>query len=143
MLEGTQLMVDFHGGNKLACLSLPSFVECLEELLILLLEDLIPHCYLVVLSFQLIDFSLKKNSFSFLLSLFRTMCKGGVILCAVASFASHVGEGCLVKRKCTNDRNQLDTAEESRNKCRFPQTAPNVDAQNQRRLWYNRKCQVL
>ncbi|KAM1681658.1 hypothetical protein ACFX2K_039176 [Malus domestica] len=69
-------MVDFHGGNKLACLSLPSFVKCLEELLILLLEDLIPHCYLVVLSFQLIDFSLKKNSFSFLLSLFRTMCKG-------------------------------------------------------------------
>ena len=111
-------MVDFHGGNKLACLSLPSFVECLEELLILLLEDPIPHCYLVVLSFQLIDFSLKKNSFSFLLSLLRTMCKGGVILCAVASFTPHVGEGCLVKKECTNGRKQLDKAEESGNKCR-------------------------
>ena len=48
---GTQMMVDVHRGNELTCLSTPSFVERLKELLILLLEDLILHCYLVVLSF--------------------------------------------------------------------------------------------
>ena len=48
---GTQMMVDVHRGNELACLSTPSFVERLKELLILLLEVLILHCYLVVLSF--------------------------------------------------------------------------------------------
>ena len=93
-------MVDIHRGNKLACLSMPSFVERLEELLILFLEDLILYCYLVVLSLQLIDFSLKSEFLSFLLSLLCTRCKKGVILCVVASFAPHVGEGCLVKREC-------------------------------------------
>ncbi|KAM2981134.1 hypothetical protein FF2_012481 [Malus domestica] len=87
-------MVDIHRGNKLACLSTHSFVKRLKELLILLLEDLILHCYLIVLSFQLIDFSLKSNPLSFLLSLLRTKCKRGVILCAVASFTPHVGKGC-------------------------------------------------
>ena len=51
MLEGTQMMVNVHKGNELACLSTLSFMERLKELLILLLEDLILHCYLVVLSF--------------------------------------------------------------------------------------------
>ena len=51
MLGGTQMMVDVHEGNLLACLSMPSFMERLKELFILLLEDLILHCYLVVLSF--------------------------------------------------------------------------------------------
>ncbi|KAM2700852.1 hypothetical protein EV2_002739 [Malus domestica] len=112
------MMVDVHRGNKLACLSMPSFVERLEELLILLLEDLILYCYLVVLSLQLINFSLKSELLSFILSLFRTRSKKGVILCAVASFAPHVRKGCLVKRECTNGGNQLDKAEESGNKCR-------------------------
>ncbi|KAM1006358.1 hypothetical protein ACFX2A_003120 [Malus domestica] len=125
------MMVDVHRGNKLVCLSTPSFVERLEELLLLFLKDLILYCYLVVLSLQLIDFSLKSNSLSFLLSLLRTRCKRGVILYVMASFAPHVGKGCLVKGECTNGGNQLDKAEESGNKCRFPQTAPNVDAQNQ------------
>ncbi|KAM0956157.1 hypothetical protein ACFX2A_024967 [Malus domestica] len=106
-------MVDVNKGNELACLSTPSFVE----LLILLLDDLILHYYLVVLSFYLIDFSLKSNYFSFILSFLRTRCKGGVILCAVDSFAPHVGEGCLVKRECMNGGNQLDKAEDSGNKC--------------------------
>ena len=44
-------MVDVYRGNELAYLSTPSFVERLKELLILLLKDLILHCYLVVLSF--------------------------------------------------------------------------------------------
>ena len=48
---GTQMMVDVHRGNKLACLSTPSFMERLKELLILFLKDLILYCYLVVLSF--------------------------------------------------------------------------------------------
>ncbi|KAM1631518.1 hypothetical protein ACFX13_019684 [Malus domestica] len=51
VLGRTQIMVDVHKGNKLACLSTPSFMERLKELLILLLEDLTLHCYLVVLSF--------------------------------------------------------------------------------------------
>ncbi|KAM1554613.1 hypothetical protein ACFX1Z_007337 [Malus domestica] len=110
-------MVDVHKGNKLACLSTLSFVERLEELLILLLEDLILYCFLVVLSLQLIDFSLKSELLSFLISQPHTRREGGVVLCAVASFTPHVGEGCLVKRECTNGGNQLDKAEESRNKC--------------------------
>ncbi|KAM1713700.1 hypothetical protein ACFX11_024688 [Malus domestica] len=60
-------MVDVHRSNELICLSMPGFVERLEELLILLLEDLILYCYLVVLSLQLIDFSLKSELLSFLL----------------------------------------------------------------------------
>ncbi|KAM1512727.1 hypothetical protein ACFX1Z_024256 [Malus domestica] len=60
-------MVDVHRSNELMCLSMPGFVERLEELLILLLEDLILYCYLVVLSLQLIDFSLKSELLSFLL----------------------------------------------------------------------------
>ncbi|KAM2676153.1 hypothetical protein EV1_002846 [Malus domestica] len=112
------MMVDVYRGNKLTCLSTPSFVERLEELLILFLEDLILYCYLVVLTLQLIDFSMKNELLSFLLSLIRTRCKRGVILCVVASFAPHVGEGYLVKRECTYGGNQLDKAEESRNKCR-------------------------
>ncbi|KAM1341941.1 hypothetical protein ACFX2F_006333 [Malus domestica] len=111
------MMVDVHRGNKLACLSTPSFVERLEELLILFLKDLILYCYLVVLSLQLLDFSLKNELLSFILSLIRIRCYGGVVLCVTASFAPHVGEGCLVKRECTNGGNQLDKAEESRNKC--------------------------
>ena len=113
------MMVDVHRGNKFACLSTHSFVEHLKELLILLLNDLILHWYLVVLSFQLIDFNLKSNPISFLLLLLRTRCKKGVILCVVASFAPHVGEGCLVKRECKNGENQLGKVEESGNKCRF------------------------
>ncbi|KAB2597326.1 hypothetical protein D8674_000246 [Pyrus ussuriensis x Pyrus communis] len=38
------------GGDKFVCLSMPSFMEHSEELLILLLEDLILYHYLVVLS---------------------------------------------------------------------------------------------
>ncbi|KAM1228103.1 hypothetical protein ACFX2J_007235 [Malus domestica] len=106
-------MVDAHRGNKLACLSAPSFVKRLEEFLILFLKDLILYCYLVVLSLQLLDFSLTNELLSFL----HTRCEGGVILRAVASFAPHVREGCLVKRECTNGGNQLDKAEESRKKC--------------------------
>ena len=45
------MMVDVHRGNEFACLSTPSFVEHFKELFILLLEDLILHCYLVVLRF--------------------------------------------------------------------------------------------
>ncbi|KAM1861625.1 hypothetical protein ACFX13_013680 [Malus domestica] len=86
-------MVDVHMGNELTCLSMSSFVERLKELHILLLEDLILHHYLVVLSLQLIDFSLKSKLLLFLLSLLRTRCKRGVILCTVASFAPHVGKG--------------------------------------------------
>ncbi|KAM2264022.1 hypothetical protein TB2_040073 [Malus domestica] len=111
-------MVDFHRGDKLVCFSISSLVEHLEDLLILLLEDLILHRYLVVLSLYLIDFSLKSKLLLFLLSLLRTRCKRGVILCVVASFAPHVGNGCLVKRECTNGGNQLNKAEESGNKCR-------------------------
>ncbi|KAM1030161.1 hypothetical protein FF1_034042 [Malus domestica] len=70
------MMVDVHRGNKLACLSTPIFVERLEELLILFLEDFILYCYLVVLSFQLLDFSLKNKPLSFFLSLLRTRCDG-------------------------------------------------------------------
>ena len=36
---------------------------------------------------------------------------------AMAPFTPHVGEGCLVERKCTNGGNQLDKAGESKNKC--------------------------
>ncbi|KAM0988291.1 hypothetical protein ACFX1X_012504 [Malus domestica] len=115
---GTQLMVDFHRGDELVCFSISSLVEHLEDLLILLLEDLILHCYLVVLSLQLIDFSLKSKLILFILSLFGTRCKRGVILCDVAFFAPHVGKECLVKRKCTNGGNQLNKAKESGNKCR-------------------------
>ncbi|KAM1949214.1 hypothetical protein ACFX15_009292 [Malus domestica] len=111
-------MVDFHMGDKLVCFSISSLVEHLEDLLILLLEDLILHRYLVVLSLQLIDFSLKSKLLLFLLSLLRTRCKRGVILCDVASFAPHVGKGCLVKRKSMNGGNQLNKAKESGNKCR-------------------------
>ena len=42
----------------------------------------------------------------------------GVILCAVASLAPHVGKGCWVKKECINGGNQLNKAEESGNKCR-------------------------
>ncbi|KAM1426075.1 hypothetical protein ACFXTO_018816 [Malus domestica] len=87
------MVVDVHMGNNLACLSKPSFVECLEKVLILFLEDLIRYCYLVVLSLQLLDFSLKNEP----LSLLRTKCDRGVVLCAVASFVPYVEEGCLVK----------------------------------------------
>ncbi|KAM1094414.1 hypothetical protein ACFX10_009436 [Malus domestica] len=111
-------MVDFHRGDKLVCFSISSLVEHLEDLLILVLEDFILHRYLVVLSLQLIDFNLKSKLLLFLLSSFRTRCKRGVILCAVASFAPHVGKGCLVKKECTNGGNQLDKAEECGNKCR-------------------------
>ena len=44
------MVVDFHGGDEFMCLSMPSFIEHLEKLLILLLEDLILYRYLVVLS---------------------------------------------------------------------------------------------
>ncbi|KAM1798321.1 hypothetical protein ACFX12_032408 [Malus domestica] len=111
-------MVDFHKGDELVCFSISSLVEHLEDLLILLLEDLILHRYLIVLSFQLIDFSLKSKLLLSLPLLLRTTCKRGVILCVVASFAPHVGNGCLVKRECTNGGNQLNKAEESENKCR-------------------------
>ncbi|KAM2612089.1 hypothetical protein TB2_032104 [Malus domestica] len=110
-------MVDFHMGDELVCFSISSLVEHLEDLLILLLEDLILHRYLVILSLQLIDFSLKSKLLLFILSLLRTRCKRGIILCVVASFAPHVGKGCLVKRECTNGGNQLNKAEESGNKC--------------------------
>ncbi|KAM1965920.1 hypothetical protein ACFX15_046199 [Malus domestica] len=103
--------------DELVCFSISSFVEHLEDLLILLLEDLILHRYLVILSFQLIDFSLKSKLLLFIPSLLRTRCKRDVILRAMASFAPHVGEGCLVKRECTNGGNHLDEAEESGNKC--------------------------
>ncbi|KAM1449897.1 hypothetical protein ACFX2I_037197 [Malus domestica] len=115
------MMVDVNRGNKLACLSTPSFLKRLEELLILFLEDLILYCYLVVLSLQLLDFSLKSELLSFLLSFLlsqpHTRRDGGVVLCVMASFTPHVGEGCLVKRECTYDGNQLDKAEKSRNRC--------------------------
>ncbi|KAM2079709.1 hypothetical protein ACFX1R_027188 [Malus domestica] len=65
-------MVDFHMGDDLVCFSMPSLLEHLEDLFILLMDDLFLHCYLVVLSLQLIDFSLKSK----LLSLFRTRCEG-------------------------------------------------------------------
>ncbi|KAM2658122.1 hypothetical protein EV1_013426 [Malus domestica] len=118
VLGGTQLMVDFHRGDELVCFSLSSLVEHLKDLLILLLEDLILHCYLVVLSLQLIDFSLKNKLLLFLISLFRTRCKRGVILCVVASFAPYFGKGGLVKRECTNGGNHRDKDEESGNRCR-------------------------
>ncbi|KAM2313703.1 hypothetical protein ACFX1S_026830 [Malus domestica] len=70
------MMVDVYKGNKLACLSTPSFVERLEELLILFLKDLILYCYLVVLSLQFLDFSLKNELLWFLISLLRTRCDG-------------------------------------------------------------------
>ncbi|KAM1342070.1 hypothetical protein ACFX2F_006447 [Malus domestica] len=111
-------MVDFHMSDELVCFSISSLVEDLEDFLILLLEDLILHRYLIVLNFQLIDFSLKSKLLLFLLSLLRTRCKRGVILCVVASFAPHIGKGYLVKRECTNGGNQLNKAEESGNKCR-------------------------
>ncbi|KAM2045513.1 hypothetical protein ACFX1T_009694 [Malus domestica] len=91
------MIVDFNRGDELVCLSMPSLMEHLEEFFILLLEDLILHYYLVVLSFQLIDFSLKSKLLSFFPLLPHNMHKGSVILCVVASFAPHVGEGCLVK----------------------------------------------
>ncbi|KAM1512636.1 hypothetical protein ACFX1Z_024174 [Malus domestica] len=111
------MIVDLSRGDELVCLSMPSLVKHLEKFFILLLEDLVPHHYLVVLSFQLIDFILKSNSISFLLSLLHTRSNGGVILCAMASFAPHVGERCLAKRKCTSGGNQLNKAEESGSKC--------------------------
>ncbi|KAM1848889.1 hypothetical protein ACFX14_012968 [Malus domestica] len=111
-------MVDFHRGDEFVYFSIFSLVEHLEDLFILLLEDLILHRYLVVLSLQLIDFSLKSKLLLFLLSLLRTRCKRGVILCVVASFAPYVGKGCLVKRECSNGGNQLNKTEESGNKCR-------------------------
>ena len=111
-------MVDFHKGDEFVCFSISSLVKHFEDLLILLLEDLILHHYLIVLSLQLIEFSLKSKLILFLLSLLRTRCKRGVILCAVASFTPHVGEGCLVKRECMNGGYHLDKAEESENKCR-------------------------
>ena len=73
-------MVDFHRGDELVCFSISSLVKHLEDLFILLLEDLIFHHYLVVLSLQLIDFSLKRKLLLFLLSLLHTRCKRGVIL---------------------------------------------------------------
>ncbi|KAM2816093.1 hypothetical protein COP1_040367 [Malus domestica] len=65
-------MVDFYEGDELVCLSMPSLMEYLKDLLILLLEDLILHRYLVILSLQLFDFSLKSKLLSFFLSLLRT-----------------------------------------------------------------------
>ncbi|KAM1201612.1 hypothetical protein ACFX2J_017685 [Malus domestica] len=112
------MMVDVHMGNELVCLSTPSFMERLKELLILLMDDLILHRYLVLLSLQLIDFSLKSKLLLFILSLLHTRCKMGVILRDVASLAPHVGKGYLVKRECTNGGNQLDKTKESGNKCR-------------------------
>ncbi|CAN6725431.1 unnamed protein product [Malus baccata var. baccata] len=103
---------------RLVPISISSLVEHLEDLIILLFEDLILHRYLVILSLQLIDFSLKSNPFSFFLSLPRTKYKKGVILLAVVSFPPHVGEGCLVKRECTNGGNQPNKVEESGDKCR-------------------------
>ena len=50
MLGGTQVVVDFPRGDEFVCLSMPSFMETFEELLILFLEDLILYRYLVVLS---------------------------------------------------------------------------------------------
>jgi len=70
------MMVDFYWGSVLMCLNMPSLMERLEEFLILLLECFILYCCLVVLSFQLINFSLKSKSFSFLLLLLRTRHKG-------------------------------------------------------------------
>ncbi|KAM1826854.1 hypothetical protein ACFX13_026161 [Malus domestica] len=69
-------MVDFHKGDELVCLSISSLVEHLKDLLILLLEDLILHRYLVVLSPQLIDFSLKSKLLLFLLSLLTPSARG-------------------------------------------------------------------
>ncbi|KAM2919611.1 hypothetical protein COP2_041554 [Malus domestica] len=111
-------MVDFYKGDELVCFSISNLVEHLEDLLILLLEDLSLHRYLVVLSLQFIDFSLKSKLLLFLLSLLSTRCRRGVILCGVASFAPHVGKACLVKKECTNGGNHLNKAEKSGNKCR-------------------------
>mgnify|MGYP003366165625 CR=1 FL=1 len=66
------MMVDIHRCDELVCLSMPSLVEHLKDFLVLLLGDLILHCYLVVLSLQLIEFSLKSKLLSFFLSLPRT-----------------------------------------------------------------------
>ncbi|KAM1258485.1 hypothetical protein ACFX2J_037921 [Malus domestica] len=76
------MMVDVHRGNKLSCLSTPSFLERVEELLILFLEDLILYCYLVVLSLQLLDFSLKNELLSFILSQPHTR-REGVSFCVI------------------------------------------------------------
>ena len=51
VLGGIQLIVDLDRGDELVCLSLPSLVKHLEKFFILLLEDLVPHHYLVVLRF--------------------------------------------------------------------------------------------
>ncbi|KAM2330955.1 hypothetical protein PS2_021121 [Malus domestica] len=104
-------MVNFYMGNELLCFSISSLVEHFEYLLILLLEYLILHRYLVVLSLQLIDFSLKSKLILFLLSLLRTRCKRGVILCVVASFAPMLERDAWSK-ECTNSGNQLNKAEE-------------------------------
>ena len=69
-------MVNIHMGNGLVRLSLPILVEHLEEFLLLFLEDLILHCYLIVLSFKLFDLSLKSKLLSCFLSLFHTRHKG-------------------------------------------------------------------
>ena len=92
------MIVDLSRGDELVCLSMPSLVKHLEKFFILFLKDLILHRYLVVMSFQLIDFSLKSKLILFLPLLLRTRYKKGVILCDVAFFAPHVGKGCLVKR---------------------------------------------
>ncbi|KAB2630918.1 S ribonuclease [Pyrus ussuriensis x Pyrus communis] len=49
-LSYIKVVVDFPEGDEFVCLSMPSFMEHPEELLILLLEDLILYRYLVVLS---------------------------------------------------------------------------------------------
>ena len=50
LLEGIQMMVDVHRGDELVCFSISSLMEHLEDFLILFLEELILHRYLVVLS---------------------------------------------------------------------------------------------
>ena len=69
-------MVTIHRGDEIVRLSLPSLVEHLKELLILLLEDLILHCYLVVLSLNLLNLSPKSKLLSFLPSLSHTRHEG-------------------------------------------------------------------
>ncbi|KAM2157073.1 hypothetical protein ACFX1R_042691 [Malus domestica] len=105
------MIVDLNRGDELVCLSMPSLVKHLKKFFILFLEDLILHRYLVVLNLLLIDFSLKSNFISLLLSLLHTRSNGGVIMCAMASFVPHVGERCLAKRECMSGGNQLDKAE--------------------------------
>ena len=68
-LNDIHMVIYSHRGKALIRLTLSSLIEHLEELLILFLEDLIPDRYFVVLSFKLIDLSLKNKLLSFLPSL--------------------------------------------------------------------------